>query len=99
MDVEEFNRKAKEIFENEVIPQIKNAMKTTSRIDSEYELAQFLDKLQMANIEIPSNVTLEIDSPIFKSEFNKLPQTWFPEEIEPLQWCKYKGQRITFKSE
>ena len=25
MDVEEFNRKAKEIFENEVIPQIKNA--------------------------------------------------------------------------
>ena len=76
-----------------------NNMKTTNRIDSEDELSMFLHQLAMANIEIPSNVTLEIDSPIFKSEFNKLPQTWFPEEIEPLQWCKYKGQRITFKSE
>jgi hypothetical protein len=74
-------------------------MRTTKRIDSELELHNFLNELQMAHIEIPSNVTLEIDSPIFKSEFNKLPQTWFPEEIEPLQWCKYKGQRITFKSE
>ena len=75
------------------------AIKTTKRIDSEFELSEFLLKLQVANIEIPSNVTLEIDSPIFKSEFNKLAQTWFPGEIEPLQWCKFKGQRITFKSE
>lgn len=74
-------------------------METTSRIDSEYELTQFLDKLQMANIEIPSNVTLEIDSHIFESEFKKLAQTWVPGEIEPIKWFKYKGQRITFKSE
>ena len=43
-------------------------MKTTSRIDSEDELSMFLHQLAIANIEIPSNVTLEIDSPIFKSE-------------------------------
>lgn len=35
MDVEEFNRKAKEIFENEVIPQIKNAIKTKTMTPEE----------------------------------------------------------------
>ena len=75
------------------------AIKTTSRIDSEYELSIFLHKLRSACIEIPSNVTLEIDSPIFKSEFNKLAQTWFPGEIEPMKLIKYKGEKITFKSE
>jgi hypothetical protein len=74
-------------------------MKTTKRIDSEDELSIFLHQLAMANIEIPSNVTLEIDSPHFKSEFNKLAQTWLPGEREPLTWCKFKGQRIAFKSE
>ncbi len=98
INVDEFNRRAKEIFENEVKPQIKNAMKTTSRIDSERELREFLFKLQAANIEIPLNVTLEIDSPIFESEFKKLPQTWLPGEIEPIKWFKYQGQRVTFKS-
>ena len=48
--------------------------KTTSRVDSEDELSMFLHKLQMANIEIPSNVTLEIDSHIFESEFKRLAQ-------------------------
>lgn len=42
MDVEEFNRQAKEIFENEVIPQIKNAMKTTKG-----------DKVLVSNIFLP----------------------------------------------
>lgn len=74
-------------------------MKTTSRIDSEVELSIFLHKLRSACIEIPSNVTLEIDSPIFKSEFNKLVQTWFPGEIVPLERCKFKGEKITFKSD
>ena len=73
--------------------------KTTDRIDSELGLLNFIHKLRSANIEIPSNVTLEIDSPIFKSEFNKLAQTWFPGKREPLTRCKFKGQRITFKSE
>lgn len=74
-------------------------MKTTSRIDSEYELSIFLHQLAMANIEMPSNVTLEIDSPILKSEFNKLAQTWMPGEIEPMKLIKYKGEKITFKTE
>ena len=74
-----------------------NKMKTTSRIDSEVELSIFLHQLAMANIEIPSNVTLEIDSPILKSEFSKLAQTWIPGEIEPMKRFKYKGEKITFK--
>lgn len=72
---------------------------STDRIDSELELQIFLLKLQMADIEIPSNVTLEIDSPIFKSEFNKWAQTWVPGEIEPMNRFKYQGEKITFKSE
>ena len=35
MDVEEFNRKAKEIFENKVMPQIKNAIKTKTMTPEE----------------------------------------------------------------
>ena len=42
MDVEEFNRKAKEIFENEVIPQIKNAM-----------TADKGDKVLVSNVFLP----------------------------------------------
>lgn len=72
---------------------------STDRIDSEYELDVFLYQLRVANIEIPSNMTLEIDSPIFKSEFNKWAQTWMPGEIEPMKLIKYKGEKITFKSE
>jgi hypothetical protein len=74
-------------------------MKTTKRIDSELELHNFLNELQMAHIEIPSNVTLEIDSPIFKSEFKKLAQTWMPLETLPIKRFKYRGEKITFKSE
>jgi len=74
-------------------------MKTTKRIDSELELHNFLNELQMAHIEIPSNVTLEINSNIFESEFKKLAQTWMPEEILPLKRFKYRGEKITFKSE
>ena len=74
-----------------------NKMETRNRIDSEYELDVFLYQLRVANIEIPSNMTLEIDSPILKSEFNKLPQTWMPGELEPMKLIKYKGEKITFK--
>ena len=74
-----------------------NNMKTTDRIDSELELQYFLHKLRSAYIEIPSNVTLEIDSPIFKSEFNKLAQTWIPGEIKAIKRFKYQGENIKFK--
>ena len=85
---------------------MKNKMKTTKRIDSELELHNFITELQIAGIEIPSNVTLEIDSSIFESEFKKLAQTWIPEEILPMKKFKlpmkkfkYRGEKITFKSE
>ena len=74
-----------------------NNMKTTNRIDSELELQHFLHKLRSAYIEIPSNVTLEIDSPILKSEFNKLVQTWITGEIKPIKRFKYQGENIKFK--
>lgn len=73
--------------------------KTTDKIDSELELLNFIHKLRSACIEIPSNVTLEIDSPIFKSELSKLAQTWIPGETEPIKRFKYQGEKITFKSE
>ena len=78
---------------------LKNKMKTTKRIDSELELHNFITELQIAGIEIPSNVTLEIDSSIFESEFKKLAQTWIPEKILPMKKFKYRGEKITFKSE
>lgn len=71
--------------------------KTTSRIDSETELAKFLHKLMMADIEIPSNITLEIDSPILKREIEKTSRQWLP-EFE-LKKITYMGEKITFKSE
>jgi len=73
-------------------------MKTTNRIDSELELYKFINKLHMACIEIPSNVTLEIDSHIFQSEFNLLAQTWMPDTVFPIKRFKYRGEKITFKN-
>lgn len=70
---------------------------TTKRIDSELELFYFITQLQISGIEIPSNVTLEIDSPIFQSELKKLTKTWISREIN-MKRFKYMGQKITFKS-
>jgi len=71
--------------------------KTTSRIDSETELVKFIHKLRMADIEIPSNVTLEIDSPILKSDIENTTAKWIPQfEVKRII---YMGQNITFKSE
>ena len=72
---------------------------TTKRIDSELELHNFITQLQITGIEIPNNVTLEIDSPIFESEFKKLAQIWIPGQILPMKRFKYRGEKITFKSE
>lgn len=73
-------------------------METTSRIDSERELQEFLFKLQIADIEIPSNVTLEIDSPIFKSSAVNFLKSWLPGDIASVDRFKYRGQNIMFKS-
>lgn len=72
---------------------------TIKRIDSELELHNFITQLQIAGIEIPNNVTLEIDSHIFESELKKLAQAWIPREIETIKRFKYMGEKITFKSE
>lgn len=71
--------------------------KTTSRIDSEAELAKFIHKLMMADIEIPSNVSLEIDSIDLKYEMQNTTAKWIPKfEVKSFT---YMGQKITFKSE
>jgi hypothetical protein len=72
-------------------------MKTTKRIDSELELYNFINDLQIAGIEIPNNVTLEINSPILESELKKIAQTWIPGEIFPMKRFKYRGEKISFK--
>ena len=72
---------------------------TTKRIDSELELYNFIIQLQIAGIEIPSNVTLEIDSYLFEDDIKEKAQTWIPENIEPIKRFKYMGEKITFKSE
>lgn len=78
--------------------------KTTSRIDSEAELAKFIHKLMMADIKIPSNVTLEIDSPtlksVLKNNFFKTHRldTSNIEDVN-ITRCTYMGEKISFKSE
>lgn len=71
-------------------------MDITNRIDSEKELAEFIHKLMMADIEIPSNVSLEIDSIDLKYEMQNTTSKWIP-KFE-LKKFEYMGQKITFKS-
>ena len=75
-------------------------MKTTSRIDSGHELSIFLYKLMAANIEMPSNITLEIDSPSFESEINEMVQNFLlGEKSISMKRFEYMGNKVTFKSE
>ena len=75
-------------------------MKTTKRIDSGHELSIFLYELMAANIEIPSNITLEIDSPLFESEMNEIAQNLSPEgESISMKRFEYMGNKVTFKTE
>lgn len=71
---------------------------TTDRIDSERELIEFIQKLKMANIEIPENVTLEIDSEHLQDCFNDL---WSNTLIFTLNGkidrFKYMGEKMMFK--
>lgn len=78
-------------------------MDITNRIDSEKELAEFIHKLMMAGIEIPSNVTLEIESPTLENEiknnfFNAHGIDTSGVERVEIQRVTYMGQKITFKS-
>lgn len=78
-------------------------MDTTNRIDSEYELEKFFHKLIIANIDIPSNVTLEIESPTLENEiknnfFNAHGIDTSGVERVEIQRVTYMGKKITFKS-
>lgn len=73
---------------------------TTDRIDSERELIEFIENLKMANIKIPENVTLEIDSYDLQNCINysymweyTLPFT----SNRNVDRFKYMGEKIMFK--
>lgn len=78
---------------------------TTKRIDSQTELAKFLYEIELAGIEIPSNVSIEIDSPTLEKDIvgsflcaMELSGAPFAERIG-LKNFIYMGKRITFKHE
>lgn len=73
-------------------------MKT--RIDSQFELIKFIQDLRNNNINIPENVTLEIDSKYLKNEIileaNNL---WnIPLDVNVKRF-NYMGEKITFKTQ
>lgn len=71
---------------------------TTDRIDSERELIEFIQKLKMSNIEIPENVTLEIDSQHLQDYFNSLwTNTLLFELKSNITRFKYMGENMVFK--
>lgn len=78
--------------------------KITNRIDSEKELAEFIHKLMMVGIEIPSNVTLEIESNILEKVMMNNFFNAYGIDIDNIESVKltrftYMGEKITFKSE
>ena len=76
--------------------------KVTNRIDSEAELAKFLHKLMMANIEIPINVTLEIESNTLEKVLTNSFLNAYGVNIDNIESVSikrltYMGEKITFK--
>lgn len=70
------------------------------RIDSQFELIKFIQDLRNNNINIPENVTLEIDSKYLKNEIileaNNL---WnIPLDVNVKRF-NYMGEKITFKTQ
>lgn len=70
---------------------------TTDRIDSERELIEFIQKLKMANIEIPENVTLEIDSEYLQDYFIRRLNAWTLPFSKKIDRFKYMGEKMMFK--
>ena len=78
-------------------------MDITNRIDSEKELAEFIHKLMMVGIEIPSNVTLEIESNTLEKVMMNNFFNAHGIDIDNIESVKltrftYMGKKITFKS-
>ena len=72
---------------------------TTKRIDTAYELERFLIDLEKNYIDIPINVTLEIDSDNLKREmmFFRNMVNYVPLSVN-FDNFKYMGQKITIKN-
>ena len=68
-----------------------------SRIDSQIELIKFLTKLSENEIELPDNLTLEIESSILQKSLIKSLSLVAPNvEVESLRG-RFCGEKITFK--
>ena len=69
------------------------------RIDSPNELHLFLDKLRMNGIELPQNLTLEIDSHILKDELDREINETKDERVKyfDVSRFQYYGIQISFK--
>ena len=67
------------------------------RIDSTNELTMFVDKLRMSGVELPQNLTLEIDSNLLKDELVKEINMTKDKQIFDVNRFQYYGIKITFK--
>jgi hypothetical protein len=78
--------------------------KTQARIDSQTELVRFIDRLVVAGIEIPKNVTLEIESIHLQKELTEAflqMHSIDSSNVESvtLKRFEFMGEKISFKSE
>ena len=78
--------------------------KTQARIDSQTELVRFIDRLVVAGIEIPKNVTLEIESIHLQKELTEAflqMHSIDSSNVESvtLKRFEFMVEKISFKSE
>lgn len=78
--------------------------KTQARIDSQTELVRFIDRLAVAGIEIPRNLTLEIESSHLQEELTEIflqMHSIDASNVESvtLKRFEFMGEKIAFKSE
>ena len=66
------------------------------RVDSTNELTMFIDELRSCGVEIPQNVTLEIDSDVLKKELSREVNGAANTSIDVSRGEMY-GTKITFK--
>jgi hypothetical protein len=73
---------------------------TTKRIDSQIELIDFIHLLQKNFIEIPQNVTLQIDSKYLEADiFNSLQEIYNLSIPEKLNDFTFMGQKVSLKQQ
>jgi len=67
------------------------------RIDSTNELTMFVDKLRMSGVELPQNLTLEIDSNLLKDELDREINMTKDKQIFDVNRFQYYGISLSFK--